>query len=290
VTDPDDAAARETVITALGMEPGVARGDPATVDAFSVEVWPKETHRPLRLLVCPQAGSIAGEVRAYAQAVGELLGAHISYFHTPARTGVALDALVGEVERAGYDLVIFGERDQSLVERLLLGWEDRRAAEQVSASLLIARRPRWPLRRVLLIIQGEEGDDAVVDWIVRLARPSDADVTILTVIPPVPAMYHSMARMQQGLMAVLASDSTLGQQMRRAAQQLADWEIRSTLRLCQGPPDWLIHREMVQGDYDLVAVAAERHCRWLRWLLGELVAPVLCWADRPVLITRPTAA
>lgn len=272
------------------MEPCVVRGDPMTVGVFSAEVWPEENPRPLRLLVCPQASSIAGEVRAYARAVGELLGAHISYSHTPAGTGVALDALVGEVGRAGYDLVIFGERDQSLVERLLLGRTDCRAAEQVPTSLLIARRPRWPLRRVLLIIRGEEGDNAVVDWIVRLAGPSDAAVTILTVIPPVPAMYHGMARMQQGLMAVLASDSTLGRQMRRAAQQLADWEIKSTLRLCQGPLDWLIHREMVQGDYDLVAVAAERHCPWLRWLLGELVTPVLRWADRPVLITRPTAA
>jgi nucleotide-binding universal stress UspA family protein len=277
-------------MTALGMEPCVFRGDPATVDAFSAEVWPEEIYRPLRLLVCPQASSIAGEVWAYAEAVGELLGAHISYFHTSAGTGVALDALVEEVGRADYDLVIFGERDQSLAERLLLGRADCRATEQVSTSLLIARRPRWPLRRVLLIIQGEEGDDVVVDWIVRLARPSDAAVTILTIVPPVPAMYHSMARMQQGLMAVLASDSTLGRQMRRATQQLADWEVKSTLRLCQGPPEWLIHREMVQGDYDLVAVAAERHCRWLRWLLGELVAPVLRWADRPVLITRPTAA
>ena len=98
VTDPDDAVAREKVMTALGMEPCVVRGDPATVDAFSAKVWPEKTYRPLRLLVCPQASSIAGGVRAYAQAVGELLGAHISYFHTHAGAGVALDARpVGQV-------------------------------------------------------------------------------------------------------------------------------------------------------------------------------------------------
>jgi nucleotide-binding universal stress UspA family protein len=267
----------------------VVQGDPAIIDALVAQVWPEEANHSLHLLACAQAGPAANDVETYAQAIGDLLGAQVSHFHSSTTTGVALDILVKEVRRASYDLAVLGE-DQLMIERLLLGWADRKAAERVPTSLLVTPRPRWPLKRMLLIIRGEEMDDVAVDWIVRLARPSGAAVTALTIVPPIPAMYHGMARMQQGLAALLDGDSALGQQMHRAAQRLADWEIKSTLRLCQGPLDLVIHREMAEGDYDLIVVTAERHHRWLRWLLGELVGSLLRWADRPVLIAKPAIA
>jgi hypothetical protein len=109
----------------------------------------------------------------------------------------------------------------------------------------------------------------------------------LAIVPPMPAMYQGMAHMRPGLAELLAGDSALGHQMRGAGQRLADWEIDSTLRLCQGPPDRVIHRELAEGDYDLVAVAAEHHHCGLRWLLDELVVPMLREAARPVLIAKP---
>lgn len=259
----------------MGTTPCVVRSDVAAIDA---------------LLVCAQASPIADEVWVYAQRMGDLLGAHVSLFQTVAATGVSLDALAEEVGRAGYDLVILGEPHQSLVERLLSGPAGRRVADRVPTSLLVARRPRWPLRRMLLVMRGEETDDEAVDWMVRLAQPSSAAVTVLAVVPPLPAMYHDMARMEQGLAALLATDTALGRQMRRVARRLVNWEIEGTLRLRQGPPDWQIRREVAEGDYDLIAIAAEPHGPWLRRLLGEVIGPLLRCADRPVLIAKPTTA
>ena len=272
---------RHLTLDSLATNPGLTRRLPL------IEVRPKEIHRPLRLLVCTQASPMANEVQVYAQAIGELLDAHIIHFYAPVRTGTALNALVEKAESDGYGLVILAEPDQPLIERLVLGSVGRRAAKRVPTSLLVIQRPRWPLRKMLLIIRGEEGDDIAVDWIVRLARLSGATATVFTVVSPVPAMYRGMARMQQGLTSLLAGDDTLGRQVRRAVQQLADWKIENTLRLCQGSPDLLICHEMVEGNYDLVVVAAECHNRWLRFLMGELVVPMLRWADQPVLIARP---
>lgn len=251
------------------------------------EVWPREMCCPLRLLACAQANSSGDEVWTYAQDIGGLLGACVGRFHVPLETGVALDTLLEEVTCTICDLVVLEEPGQPLVERLLLGSVGCRVAERIPTSLLVVRRPRWPLREILLIIRGDEGDDVAVDWVVRLARNCDIRVTILTVVPPMPAMYHGMARMQQGLTFLLAGNSALGRQMRQAAQQLAEWRIESALRLCQGTPDLIIRREMVGGDYDLVVVTAERGPRWLRCLMGELAVPMLHWAVQPVLIARP---
>lgn len=275
MANPHDAIACERVATALGTRLCVVWGDPAAIDALLAEVWSEQASCILHLLVCVQANPAADEVCAYARAIGGLLGAPVHHFPLGVRD-VSLDILVEELKGASYDLIAFSTPSRSLIERL-------------PTSLLIARRPRWPLKRMLLLIRGEESDGVALDWVVRLARPSGATVTVLTVVPPVPAMYQGMARMEQGLPELLATDTVLGQQMRRVARRLVNGGIEGTLRLRQGPPDWAIHQEVTQEDYDLLALATEGRGRWQRWLLGELIGPLLRWADQPVLIAKPKA-
>jgi len=279
MADPDDTVACEEIVSVLGRACCVVKGDPATIEGILAKVWPEEAHCSLRLLVCIHVNSLANELWGYAQAIGTLLHAQVSYLPKNKNTGPILDALAEQIPSDGYDLVLLGEPDWSLAERLLLVSKRHRTTTQTPTSLLIAQQPRWPLRKILLIIRGKESDDVAVDWTVRLARPSGAVVTILTMVPPGPAIYPGTAHMQQGVAALLAGNSALGLQMRQAAQRLADWEIESTLRLRQGPPDWLVHREVAEGDYDLIVVAARNRCRWLQR------------ADhRPVLIARPAPA
>jgi nucleotide-binding universal stress UspA family protein len=141
---------------------------------------------------------------------------------------------------------------------------------------------------VLLIIRGLETDDVAVDWTVRLAQPSHASVTVLPLVPSVPSMCTQMATMQHGLAQWLATDTALGQQMRSIAQQLANWETKGKLRLRQGPAELQIQHEVVEGDYDLIVIAADPANRWSRRVSGELVTPLLRCTNRPVLIAKPT--
>ena len=284
MVDPDDAAAREAVATALGTTPCVVRGAPATIDALLAETWPEEDRRALRLLICCRpAGPTADEISAYGQAMGVLLGAHVSYLKMAEGRHPMLDTLTDEVDRVGYHLVILGEPDQLLAESLSSDLMDRSVVDAVPTSLVIARQPRQPLRRRLLVIWGEETDDEAVDWVVRLARPSGAAVTVLAMASPALTMYHAMARIEQGLSALLTQDTTLGLQTRRVARRLANWEIEGTLRLRQGAPDWQIRLEMAEGHHDLIVVAAEAY----DGLPGGVISPLLRWADRPVLIAKP---
>ena len=81
----------------------------------------------------------------------------------------AFDDLAKEAAQ-NYDLVVFGEPDQPMIERLLSGSADLKVSEQVPGSVLVARRPRWPLHRILVIIRGQETDEVAVDWTIRLAQ------------------------------------------------------------------------------------------------------------------------
>ena len=294
MVDPDDAAAREAVAAALGTTPCVVRGAPATIDALLAETWPRENHHALRLLVCADqltlrrkpASSTADDVlTTYAQAMGTLLGAHVTHLGMAYDTRPILDALADEVGCAGYHLVIL----EAPAGRLFPDPADCQAVDRFPTSLLIVRQPRRPLKRILLVIQGEESDNGAVDWAVRLVRPSGAAVTVLAVAPTAVTMHHDMARPEPELSAWLTPETALGRQMRRVARRLANWEIEGALHLRQGPPGWQIRQEVAERDYNLVVVAAAPDDQRLPRLGGKVIGPVLRWTDQPVLIAKPTA-
>jgi len=287
MADPEDSIARAAVAAALGTRLYVVQSDPAVIDGLLTEIWPQTARHPLRLLVYHRTSPISDEVKSYAQYMCDLLDGDLSTCQAVAGTDNPVEDLT-EAGR-GHDLVVFGELDKSLVERLLQGAADNGARERLSASVLVARQPRWPLRRVLLVIRDQGADDVAVDWVVHLAQPSKAAVTVLAVVPPVPAMCGYTDRMQHGLAEWLATDTALGRQLRRIGRRLMNWEAEGTLRFRQGPPDWQVQREVAEGDYDLIAIAADPNGRWLRRLSGELVSPLLRWTNRPVLIAKPTA-
>jgi len=287
MADPDDRLARAAVLAALDAPSCVVEGNPATIDALLAEVWPEVLQRSLNLQVCAHACPEASEVLTFARSIAGLLDAHLSHYRPLVGDDVNCDNVARAAEQSGYDLVVWGEPDQGLGRRLISGLMCNRVRKRMSASLLVARRPRWPLKRLLLLISGGERDNAAVDWAVRLARPSGASVTALTVVAPAPAMYGRYARMQPGLDAVLTTNTPLGQQMRRVARWLVDWEVQATLLLRQGMPDQEIRRELAQGDYDLIAVADQPSEWWRRCLTRDWVASLPSWADRPVLIAKP---
>lgn len=288
MADPDDRAACEAIATALGAELYVVQSDQLTIDERLAQLWPQEADHFLRLLVWHHASPNADEVQTYAQYVGNLLNGHLRDYHSLDKPEPTFSDLVKEVGH-GCDLVIFGEPCQSLIGRLLSGPADCKAAEQMPTSVLIARRPRWPLRRILLVTRGQCLDIVAADWVVRLAQPSRAAVTVLAVQPPMSGT-ESQALAGGGLADWLTTDTPLGRELRQIAQHLVNWEIDGKLRFRQGLPDWQIKSEVAEGDYDLIIIAADPADWWLRRLLGRLVSPLLGWIDRPVLVAKPPAA
>jgi hypothetical protein len=294
MADPEDAEAREAVIAALGPSSCVVKGSALAIDAWLTDIWRDEA-RHLEAKVCDVPDPFPEELWDYVQALGGLLGSHLGR----ARTEGELDALVDETDHSPCDLVIVagsarGEPCHLLVRRLLA----RPAAAGVPAlqqrsipfALLVVRQPRWPPERLLLVICGENADDAAVDWALRLGRASAAAVTALAVVPPVPAMYHGLGRMEQGMTALLATDTALGRRMHQVARRLAQCQVEGTLRLRQGAPDQQIGREVTEGGHDLVVMATRPCPWWLRQLRGDPICSLLSRVDRPVLLAEPTAA
>jgi nucleotide-binding universal stress UspA family protein len=287
---PDDDAARDAVLTALGPGACVVQADPTTIDSLLSEIWGGQGGLPLNPVMCSSLEATADAVWEYSQALASLRGAHVSRVSTMAD----MESLLSREQVALCNLIVLPEGHDPPFRQLLsrLAADDPSAAHlrKVPTALLVAQEPRWPLTRILLLLWGEEADQAAVDWVVRLAQPSGSAVTVLVVVPPVPAMYGGMAGMKQGLPELLATNTPLGRQLCQAARNLAKCQVESTLRLRQGPPDWQVGRELVEREYDLIALAARPRRRWLHWLREEPVSLLVRKTNRPVLVAVPIVA
>jgi nucleotide-binding universal stress UspA family protein len=292
MANPEDGEARTAVMMVLGPASYMVRVDPTTIEALINSVWSNADRPALRMLVCAGPSSTDDAVFKYADNVGELLGARVQRMDCTEESLVS-DAETGNVE---CDLALFELHNHPYLHRLLTQPRDRATSEPPPGSkdeaipfaVLVAGQPRWPVGKILTIISGEEADRAAVDWMVRLAQASHSAVTTLAVLPQASAIPSRHASEAEGLSILLTANTPLGQRMREIAQHLVEWEIEGTLRLRQGPPEWQIRRELLQGDYDLIVVAAMPQGRWLSHLEGDLASSLLRWTDRPVLIAIPT--
>ncbi|GAB4540760.1 MAG: hypothetical protein Kow0063_30910 [Anaerolineae bacterium] len=285
MANPEDKAAIETITQVLGKELYIVKSETSAIDSLLAEVWPGETFRSYRLLAYRQASPIADRLQVYAERLGELLGSRPDDFQDATGEDASFDDLLNAAH--GYDLVIFGEPRPNLVERLFAGRTDLKAARLLPASVLIVRQPRWPLRRILVVTRGHTIDDVAVDWTTRLAQATNADVVVLAVMPGSASGWNHRTHTACGLADWLASETPLGQQLRLISQRLIDTETQSTLRFRQGPPERQIQCEVVEGDYDLIIVAADPSHWCLRRALGEIVTTLLDVTDTPVLVAKP---
>ncbi len=283
---PEDRIACEAIAEALEAELYVVQSDPTAIDEQLAALWSAETGQRLQLLLYHHDSPYSAEIQAYARYLGDLLRAQLTDCRSTDDAEVTFDDLVEQAQQ-NCNLIVFGEPCQSLIGRLVAGSVGCKAAEQMPVSVLLARCPRWPLRKILLITRGQGFDNVAVDWIIRFAQQSGATVTVLAVQPSLSGP-DSRALAGGGLSDWLATDTPLGQQLRRIADQLVNWEIDGKLRFRQGLPDWQVRNEINEGDYDLVVLAADPEDWWTRRILGRLVGPLLSWIDRPVLVAKST--
>ena len=280
MAEPEDASARQAIAAALDPSATgdqvaltVVRSDPISIDEVLAELWPEATAKPVELWVYAGSGKTAHEVVAYSRYLSQLLGADLKE-----ETGEPM----GYANGAYPILVLLGQKGSVQTLRQL-----EESGAWTGISVLMALRPRWPLHKLLVDLgQDPAADDPVLNWTVRLARASQAQVTILTVVPPVPYMYSGFRRMGHDLAELLSTDTELGSRLRRAARWLSEWDIHGTLRLRQGAPRWEVQREAMEGDYDMAVVGAGESTFSFRAKLANLDMKPLSWSGPPLLLAR----
>lgn len=246
----------------------------------------------------------SGEWALYTDYIGKLLDCRPQYFdrsllgsrlhavlfpngvHTdPAASGPGAEN--ASLAQASSSLVIHNDRQpRSWPVKAARRMTSRRLIDRASGSVLFARHPRWPLRRILLVVRLDDSDRAALSWVRRLAVPVWTSVTILPVAPPFPRLYQRRVPSLASVEALMGPESEPGRRLQENAAELRRGHLQGDIHCHAGSPIDQVRREVTAHGYDLILMADEPSGRMHRWLMGELVGPLLSWVDRPVLVAK----
>ena len=283
MANPGDQTAREAVVAALTVKTEDARGaissvyvvqgDPTAIDAWLAELWPASEERPeLQVWLRDPLHGEKKRAVIFAENVAGILDTSLSHFNP------LTDGLPQAIRATTDTLVILPCSDIKLRSQLL------QTGKGPGPAVLIGCQTRWPLRKLLVIVRGDEVDNIALAWAARLARPSGAALTALMVALPTPAGHHETD--EEGIAALLTATNATGRRMKRTAQRLAALQLDATLHLRQGVPESVIREELATDDYDLaIAGIAVRgwEAQWrLRPFLDRLLQDAFC----PLLVVK----
>jgi nucleotide-binding universal stress UspA family protein len=185
-----------------------------------------------------------------------------------------------------FDLVVLDENVGSHLIRSLVK-PKRLNAKSHGPSIWLARQPKWPVDRILLILGCESRDHIAVDWILKMALPEKVVVTMLVTLPSVPRMYQGLPEMSIQIPKILKGKSELGVHLQSLISRFESHGIEVRLKILEGVAKWVIHQEVIKEDYNLVAIAAESESTLKRMLTGCVLDPVLDFAKSPIFIAQP---
>ncbi len=160
-------------------------------------------------------------------------------------------------------------------------------------AMLYACRPRWPLRRLLLIVRGDPVDGAALAWAARLGGAAGSATTALMIAPHIPGGQASPSAQRNlrfaaydDISSLLSANNAIGHKMRQAAQRLDALQLDVVLHLRQGAPEGMIREELASAPYDLVIAGVAARGDEAQWRLRPLLHKLLPDLDCPLLLTR----
>lgn len=299
MADPTDRAAREAVTAALleraaGQGDGspqvyLVQGDPALIDIWLANLarvdddhapcW--SDAQPLDVWLREPLHGDKAAISNYAAQMAALLATQLRRFD-PLAAGQGWPDLAAP---PAHRLVILPCFDYNFPGSLLASVDRSNPApgREYGAPTLYACRPRWPLRRLLLILRGDPVDDAALAWATRLARASGAAATALMVAPHTTATYAPPAH--DDVSSLLSVNTAKGHKMQHAARRLAAMQLDAVLHLRQGKPEVVIREELASTSYDLVVAGVAVRSPDAQWRLRPLLHKLLPEMNCPLLLT-----
>lgn len=195
-----------------------------------------------------------------------------------------------EVERVNPpDLLLYWEPERPCWQRWFGICPALRLVENAPSSVLVMRQAHkhraWTLKRILLILRAHPSDEAAIQWVQRLATAARADVFVLPIIPPIPAMYR-YGQIPLQAEVILSPNTYSGAQLRRLAALCQQWGVGGELLLKDHEPDRRMAWAADSSQCDLIVISEEPYAWLQRRFWGELVRPLLRHVHRPILIAK----
>ena len=173
------------------------------------------------------------------------------------------------------------------MKRLMSGRSFRHIMEHVVAPIVYVPQAKFPLKKVLICMGGLGYEVAAETLAVRVAQPSHADITLLTVVPPIDLDYPEARQMRENWERLAETDTMAGKSLRRGLESAHAAGLSATVKVRNGNVVEEILAEIKEGNYDLLCMGSPLSSNALRQLYTPNVTAEIAEADLvPVLSAR----
>ena len=225
--------------------------------------------------------------RIFAEAVEAFKKAGVAY-QLEVQQGHAEEVIPRRVK--GLDaLVVLGPLGRPPLKRLLSGRSFRHIMEQVAAPILYVPETRLPLKRMLVCLGGLGYEVAAENIAVQLAQAAQAEVILLTVVPPIDLDYPEARHVSENWEHLADTNTLTGKSLRQGLETARAAGLQASVKVRNGNVLEEILAEVEQGNYDLLCMGSPYSSHALRQYYTPNITAEIAETDLvPVLTARFT--
>ena len=184
-------------------------------------------------------------------------------------------------------ILVLGPFGRSQVQRMLVGNSFRKLMAVVNSPILYVPALRIPLQRVLICMGGLGYTFTAEHLGLKVARMTNASVTLLTVVPPIDLDYPEARKIRDNWKNLADTDTLQGRSLRDGLKKAQEAGLDARVIVRHGKIVEQILAEVKQGDYGLICMGSQYSAHGLRqYYTPNVTADVAEVSQCPILTVR----
>ena len=202
--------------------------------------------------------------------------------------GHPAEAIVRTADRQKAELIVMGSRGMTDVRAFLLGSVSRKVVMHAGCPVLLIKKRVPVFGRIVVAMDGSKDAWAGVEYLMKMPLPEVADITVVSVVPPLPIdaieQPQTLASFLEQLRTPLLKKARAVAQQAAERIQKAGFEAR--IAVVHGHPSHEIVKVAEAERADLVVVGSRGLTGTSRFLLGSVSDGIIKYAPCAVLVFR----
>jgi len=188
---------------------------------------------------------------------------------------------------AGDFITVVGRFGRRQLLNWLVGHSLRQFMETIQGPILYVPRSRLPLNKMLICLGGLGYEEAAENLAFQIAMRSNAEVTLLHVVPPINLDYPASRAARENWEHLVDTDTLSGRSLRSALEIAQTMGVKTSISARQGKIEEEILNEIERGKYDLICMGSPYSANLMRQLYTpNVTADIAEAADCPLLTAR----